>query len=1258
MGAGLAHQVLGQLRERFALAPDAALLSADTLVPFASLAQEKNPELFFQSLLVWARRLESNQLKHLAAEVYRGIDAKIEPSSRDASLQKIKSDARSALSSLLGQGGFGENTERFLGQMVDAADPLALSAMAAGSLAYQGLRALTWSRMVAAPASVWSRGLLAKSAVSLIGFAVEVPTFAGVNWLGNRIRNPALAWDAASLRAELGHSLAVLAGMRIGAMVGSKFETFSSVLAPQAGMLAGLMLARRFENAPSSLSETLATLLQFNVAGRVFQNSLGRSVARWSQEVHARADATPAVSFGHVFAGAVSSAGRGTHPTPRALPDLYRSAMVRRGNGGREREETQVDNTLENGATLASPNPTPNPQATSEKTSAHTAFMDPAHQALALATVRADVAKSRQLEPGDRLGPKQRYELIRILGAGGFGQVWEVQDTRLGRTSVIKVLRQGRDDDDARVRFERETVIAANLGEKYVVPVYDQIEIAPGQQVPVMKYVAGSDLSTLLTGLSRGVPELVEKYSVEKRLEIFAKICEAVEFIHEQGVMHRDLKPANIRVATDQHVMLMDFGLARRSEEIRGEAKEKIPLAALKKMEAKLTRTGSLAGTAGYIAPELFFRQYLTDPRSPDIFSLGVILYEWMSGIHPFATFKKGEIAIGEPYRVPERGDRGNTKIDVHASLYFGSKKSKAPPPLFREIMPETPSELFEEIEAVARKAFAAHPKERYQSARELRQALWMAQARVDYKKIKKLREQMKTDEPRMHEAWKEVGAHVSPELFSERRRTIDVMIQKRNAWHQMASDIVSFLERNKRGEAWPEAQEMLAQISWDRLLDGGDRMDQIVRDAWTKRIRENASPNPKDPSNAMLRAFNEKVMIGFNAKVKGTNSAVRPGLKLRILPMMSELNAEGAETGNYKRGEPLFNGEARSLLGKISLNAGYYVFEFTHTEYAPMNVPYAIGLEDMRQALRHSRPISVDLEFIPKDRIPEGMSVIHKGIATIGHDYYRDGNVFLANSFPMKKIELPTFLVSTDPISVGDYRRFIEDLLASNVDLDTIKSLVPRTKLPVALLQTQKRGEQLDQELGENGTVFYWRVCKASEGGYRLIDPSTYLDPFDNPIHNDHPISGISYYAVEKYVSWRSAKDGKPYRVISIDEKEKIDRNGFPWTYPWGFGFPEPEFLVNRLVFPNHESVAIQPIGTHPLINQSRDNSLHGPRDLLGNVREFTSTVGNPDYVFLSGGSNAHILGGYYFVPATRLQVHMSFHDQPQGSFRLVYHP
>src|SRR5579875_2947531 len=220
-----------------------------------------------------------------------------------------------------------------------------------------------------------------------------------------------------------------------------------------------------------------------------------------------------------------------------------------------------------------------------------------------------------------------RYRLETRLGVGGMSTVMLAFDRRLERYVAIKLLAEHLADDPTFVsRFRREALAAARLVHPNIVQVFDfGFDENQGQHFIVMEHVNGRSCAELLRDRGR--------FELSDAVEVVAQACRGLDYAHRNGVVHRDVKPGNLLVSEDGVVKLADFGIARATD------------------QSSITQVGSVLGTAAYLAPEQA-RGEEAGPRS-DIYSLGVVAYQLLSGRLPYEANSLSELALKQQRESP-----------------------------------------------------------------------------------------------------------------------------------------------------------------------------------------------------------------------------------------------------------------------------------------------------------------------------------------------------------------------------------------------------------------------------------------------------------------------------------------------------------------------------------------------------------------------------------------------------------------------------
>lgn len=262
-----------------------------------------------------------------------------------------------------------------------------------------------------------------------------------------------------------------------------------------------------------------------------------------------------------------------------------------------------------------------------------------------------------------------QYQVTRQIGTGGMGIVYEAKDVSLERSVAIKKMRDEiRTDPAERQRFVTEARTVAALHHPNIVDIYSIVEDEQDVYL-VFEYVPGKTLSTLIS--EKGTLDF------DAALKILRGACEAVDYAHRQKVIHRDLKPSNIMVADDGRVKVMDFGVARQAKDAM----------------TKMSMTNTVVGTPPYMAPE---QEQGTVRKESDVFGLGVVFYELLTGKLPFNGHGAGMLLNKINGRLNPLSQQ--VKYGIPAGLEDVIAKSLAPDPEKRY---RTPAEFLAAVEAV-----------------------------------------------------------------------------------------------------------------------------------------------------------------------------------------------------------------------------------------------------------------------------------------------------------------------------------------------------------------------------------------------------------------------------------------------------------------------------------------------------------------------------------------------------------------------------
>ena len=307
----------------------------------------------------------------------------------------------------------------------------------------------------------------------------------------------------------------------------------------------------------------------------------------------------------------------------------------------------------------------------------------------------AHVTLAAPLPRGTRIGP---YELVELIGEGGMGEVYAAdQRAPVARRVALKVVKPGMDSAQVLARFEAERQALARMAHPYIAQVLDAGTTEAGRPYFVMEHVAGESITAYCDR---------HRLTTRARIELFVRVCEGVQHAHQKGIVHRDLKPSNVLVTQQDGIAwpkIIDFGVARA---LTGRLAER----------SWHTMLGQIIGTLDYMSPEQ------ADPTSADvdtrsdIYSLGVLLYELVSGLLPFDRYQDTGLSLSEV----QRAIREKEAPTPSARLRRQTGTATTVAPLHGTSERALIRQLHGDLDWICLKALEKDPERRYASASEL----------------------------------------------------------------------------------------------------------------------------------------------------------------------------------------------------------------------------------------------------------------------------------------------------------------------------------------------------------------------------------------------------------------------------------------------------------------------------------------------------------------------------------------------------------
>ena len=741
------------------------------------------------------------------------------------------------------------------------------------------------------------------------------------------------------------------------------------------------------------------------------------------------------------------------------------------------------------------------------------------------------------LPPEDEPLSLGRFQLRGELGRGGMGRVLEAKDPELRRTVAVKVIVDPSKVTSAQLaRFVAEAQITSQLEHPNIVPVHDMGISDDGQIYFVMKKVEGSSLREVLAALRRNDVAAHAAWGRRRLLNVFVQVCNAVAYAHDRRVLHRDLKPDNIMLGPFGEVLLMDWGVARLIGDVT-EAVEALPLE---------------PDVPPEVRSESVERVTLT--RTLDGAAIGT------------PGYMAPEQVRGQLHTLDERADVwslgailyellcGVRAYEAHNPFALMFQSISGPPVDPRERSPERA--VPDEIAEVAMKALTADPEARYATASELSAAVEAflegsqrraaALRHVDeahaawgrYASLAGERVELLAREKRLEvalEPWAPLAAKA--ELHEVRRRLSGLGRARVDRFEEVVFACDQALTQAPNN---PEARAFLAAAHYARF-----------EEAETAR-------NEDEQYHHSRRVLRYDDRARYAPLLKGTGA-----LTLRTEPAGAEVLCE-----RYDRAAatvwPLV--ERRRLgvtpLEEVPLPQGSYLLTIRSPGKRDTRCPVFI------QRGRHWRSGPEPVPLLTDGEIGSGFVYVAAGPFVWGGDEYA------GDSPPRSEPQLGGFLLSVLPVTHQDYCDFINDLAREEPELAWAR--VPRSESGPDLSGGQ-----------------FWERPDAS-GAY--VVPA--VDRHGDAWHPDWPANGVSWLDAVAYARWRTARDGRIYRLPTEMEWEKAARGVDGRIFPWGDGF-DPTLCRMRLSRPGRPQA--EPVGAY-----ETDCSPYGVRDLAGGMRDF----------------------------------------------------
>jgi len=785
---------------------------------------------------------------------------------------------------------------------------------------------------------------------------------------------------------------------------------------------------------------------------------------------------------------------------------------------------------------------------------------------------RPPVAEGR---PGDR------YDDICLLGSGGMGEVRRVRDRDLGRTLAMKIASAGvMGNPGALARFIEESQVSAQLQHPGIIPVHELGRLPDGRLYFTMQEVRGRTLADVIcevhaasTGDRWETAPSTDRgpgWTFRRLVDAFHRVCEAVSYAHERGVIHRDLKPENIMVGAHGEVLVLDWGIAKVTgrPDLAAEQGALTPgvgaiVTDRSQDNSKATQMGAVAGTPAYMPPEQARGEIDRIDARSDIYALGALLYELLSGRAPYvgssARHVLQMVRSGPPEPVVRQVSAANT---------FGFESDNTPqgPP---QGLP-----LPEELVDACNQAMARDPRDRFRSAASLAAVVrgWLDGA--------KRREQALA----VVEAAR--GHHLEAEALLAKAKTL------RGEATALLDGVKPWEPEDRKAPGWAREDEATAletvaavrELEVEQGLQGALRIDPSLPEAHealcSRLRREHHEAESARDEDATIRAeagLREHVAaLPEGNEVRRSCSAYLKGdgaLTLVTDPPGAEVLLHRYTLHN-RRLVPVFERSlGRTPLRRVSVPQGSYLCLLRHPEQsgggtAETRYPIFVGRQEHWDGVR------------PGDRDPAPVCLPGLG-ALASCDIYippgwfwSGGDDRAVDSLPRRRLWVDALVMRRFPITNREYIAFLDDLVARGREEQALRH-VPR----------ERAGSE-----DEVGAMIYGRDAD----GRFVLRPDADGDMWVL----DYPVFTVDWWGVSAWCRWLAERTGRPWRLPGELEWEKAARGVDGRFYPWGDHI-DPSWCCYR---DSHRGRLL------PAVVDSfpTDVSVYGVRGMGGNVRDW----------------------------------------------------